>query len=44
MSLVLSFLMFAMLAMSIGALVVHLQRSVREFRAGYSEAEQRLTA
>ncbi|MFW0111284.1 hypothetical protein ACN082_08325 [Rothia sp. CCM 9417] len=32
-----------MLVMSLGALYVHLIRSVREFRAGYHDFDQRLS-
>lgn len=36
-------LMVIVLLMSVGALCVHLRRSVREFRAGYAEAEHYAT-
>lgn len=37
-------LMFILLLMSVAALCVQLHRSVREFRAGYAEAERLATA
>ncbi len=39
----LTVLMVIVLMMSVGALCVHLHRSVREFRAGYAEAEHYVT-
>lgn len=41
--LLLTVVMGMMLVMSLGALYVHLVRSVREFRAGYHDFDQRLS-
>ena len=43
MYLLLTVVMGMMLVMSLGALYVHLVRSVREFRAGYRDFDQRLS-